>query len=195
MNWYKRAINNVPNVDWSQSDNMGVWDSSTVAKFLSVPNDEYIYELNVPLSQLAPSLVEETEGQSIREKENDENEEEARELFYEDAEAILERYKESKFYDGDLDEKWGGWLVNNYDDDDIMDLAREMLARERESWGREEMASAFGSGYPPIVVTKKQDNSFVINDGNHRVRIWMEQGYDMAPSWVNDEKARNNRSV
>ena len=41
---------------------------------------------------------------------------------------------------------------------------------------------------PPIVVTLKENGSLVINDGNHRVRFWSENGYLEAPVWVYDEK-------
>lgn len=40
---------------------------------------------------------------------------------------------------------------------------------------------------PPIVVTRKVDGNIVINDGNHRVRFWSENGYEEAPAWVYDE--------
>ena len=74
-----------------------------------------------------------------------------------------------------------------------MNLARAMLARERQEWGEEDMSSSFKDGYPPIVVTRKSNGTFVINDGNHRVTVWKNQGYDVAPSWINDEfkRARN----
>ena len=41
---------------------------------------------------------------------------------------------------------------------------------------------------PPIVITRKLDDTIEINDGNHRVRFWRENGKQYIPSWCYDEK-------
>ena len=44
---------------------------------------------------------------------------------------------------------------------------------------------------PPIVITRRQDGSVVINDGNHRTRFWREQDKQFVPAWCYDELMTN----
>jgi len=186
MNWYRKFSDVAPQVNWGAQDNYGVWTVKSVAQFLGVQPDQYIYQDTIDIDLLPQSLVEETDAASIR---NGKNDEEAM-AFYDEAEEIFNKYNKSQFYDPTMDQ-WRDFLVYDYDEDDVMNLAREMLARERESWGQEEMGATFSGGYPPIVVTKQIDGIFIVNDGNHRVDTWKKQGLDEAPAWVNDEYARS----
>jgi len=175
-----------PEVNWNAMDNYGIWNVETVSKFLSVPADKYIYKGNVNLDVLNPQLVETLNADDATKGLLDE---EAKDLYYDDATRILKEYNDSPYYNSKFDE-WRDLLVTDYDEEDIMNLAREMLARERQEWGEEDMSSSFKDGYPPIVVTRKSNGTFVINDGNHRVTVWKNQEYDVAPSWINDEFKR-----
>lgn len=79
----------------------------------------------------------------------------------------------------------------------INDL-REELAEESEDLSGEDEEHMISYDWselrsrrtcpPPIVVTLKENGTLVINDGNHRVRFWSENGYLEAPAWVYDEK-------
>lgn len=44
------------------------------------------------------------------------------------------------------------------------------------------------SNPPPIVITRKNNDTIVINDGNHRVKFWRESNKEYIPAWCYDEK-------
>lgn len=72
---------------------------------------------------------------------------------------------------------------------ELSDL-NEILVEEEDNDPSAYDWSEFGrraTNPPPIVVTRKKDNTFDVNEGNHRVRFWRESGYTKVPAWVNDE--------
>lgn len=178
-----------PPVDWNASDNYGIWNKQSVAEFLNITPDEFIYETFVDIDFLNPQVVEYEDAKNIRNKNDPELKEEAKELYYEDAKSILDQYNESETYNPDLNHEWGDFLVWDYDEDDVMDIAMEMMARNTEDWDKEGFNSQIGK-FPPIVATRNKNGDFTINDGNHRVSIWKEAGYQFAPAWINDELKR-----
>ncbi len=190
MNWYRKFSDVAPQVNWGAQDNYGIWTVKSVAQFLGVQPDQYIYQDTIDINLLPQSLVEETDADDIRRRKDDGAFDQEVMEFYDEAKEILDKHDKSQFHDPTTDE-WRDFLVYDYDEDDVINLAREMLARERENWGQEEMGATFSGGYPPIVITKQIDGTFIVNDGNHRVDTWKKQGLDEAPAWINDEYARN----
>jgi hypothetical protein len=73
---------------------------------------------------------------------------------------------------------------------DISDL-NESLAEEEDDieggydWSELQRMKSYP---PPIVITRRKNDSIVINDGNHRVHFWREMGKDYIPAWCYDEK-------
>lgn len=189
-----------PDVDWKATDvQAGVWTRESVAKFLDVPADKHIYRAMVDLSELKPERAERSMAEETRKGKG-----EIESMYLDEAEAMLEdytdiakneadpwRYRSRKF------EAWKDELPWNpkdgYDQSDVEILAREMQARSEESsYPDEELSfrSNANKGFPPVVITRNKDGSLTLNDGNHRVDHWKQGDYDLAPAWINDEKAR-----
>ncbi|MBS3735364.1 MAG: ParB N-terminal domain-containing protein [Phycisphaerae bacterium] len=185
-----------PETNWDASDVQpgGPWTQESVAKHLSIPADEHIYPVMVDLSALSPSRVERTDAEAIRAGKADDM---VTDFHREQAEDILRQHTESDTYQPRLHDEWGDFLpyAETYDADDVTDLAREMAAREAETGYDEGEFQHDLGGFPPIVVTRKADGTVEIVDGNHRADIWQQAGYDVAPAWVNDEMAREQRAA
>jgi len=180
-----------PEHDWDATDNYGKWTQQTVAQFVGVKPDRFVYTAMVDLADLKPQRVEKQGAEALRKGEG-----ELDPVFMEQAEEMLERWTagETQYHRSGFD-NWRDFLPwdpdDGYDDSDVELLARELQARsEVESYPEDELQRSFGRGFPPIVVTREVDGSVVINDGNHRADIWREQDYDVAPAWVNDDMAR-----
>lgn len=79
---------------------------------------------------------------------------------------------------------------------DISDL-NESLAEENLEDDEEEYGESGGYDWselqrmrtlpPPVLITRTKDNNVVINDGNHRIHFWREQGKEYIPAWCYDE--------
>ena len=72
---------------------------------------------------------------------------------------------------------------------DISNLSESLVEEDAEEdlaydWSELSMGR---TNPPPIVVTRKTNERLIINDGNHRVRFWRENGYLRVPAWVYDE--------
>lgn len=183
-----------PKFNWNATDNYGKRTKDSVAEFTSAPADKFVYQAMVDLASLKAVRVEKETAKSIRDgKENIDP------SYLSDAEEMLKRYVDpavqSKPFSRNEFEDWRDFLPWNYEDgydqSDVETLAREMQARSEESsYDDEGTKQSFGAGFPPIVVTRKANGDMIVNDGNHRADIWREQGYDVAPAWVNDEQAR-----
>ena len=76
---------------------------------------------------------------------------------------------------------------------DINDLNESLVEEEDDIEGGYDW-SELGSRRslpPPIVITRRQDGSVAINDGNHRTRFWREQDKQFVPAWCYDELMTN----
>ena len=160
-----------PKVDWDAVDNYGhAWDEDTVEKFLN-ETPGWTYPAMVDASDLQPKLVE-----------------------YDEAEQIL------KMSEQEFRENYPNLFVNEGEngEDEVYDwraLRDEEAESARSSWdgdggGKQEMARAFGRGFPPAVVVRTGFDTYNVMDGNHRIDTWKEQGFDVIPVWVYDKYLR-----
>ena len=187
-----RDPKSVAPVDYSIGDNYGDWTRESVAKFLGVAADEHVYKALVNSGELSPKLVEEDEASEIRKGNRDDYVMDDKAGYKADAIDLLTRHKDEELTRDEEDEYDGFLPWDDWTEKDAERLAREIAARynERsveETGGLEEFSS---SAFPAPVVTINADGSTQVNDGNHRVRRFQEQGYEAIPAWVNDERAR-----
>src|SRR5690606_8584019 len=148
--------------------------------------DAPVYRAIIPADELTPSLVEAEDAAAIRG-----GTEAIDDFYYDRARAILERHARSRFHDPQLDE-WRDFLPigRDHDEQDVEDLARAMAARDMEANPVEEEFRTSTTNPPPVVVRKRADGSYDILDGNHRIALWQEIGYDGIPAWVIEDPTR-----
>jgi len=160
-----------PAVDWDRPDLHGLWTPRSISEFLGVPLDEYIYDTALDASDLTPVLAEEQHARDILAGEADD---EIEDFHLEEAAFQLE----------EEDSPWG------FDEDDVLQVAREIAAQDAAAGSSTFEELAAGGTPPPPVVTHKVDGTYVVEEGNHRIAFWQEQGHTEIPAWLNDEKAR-----
>lgn len=181
-----------PRFDWYAADNTGVKTRRSIAAALGVPADEFVYRAMVDLSDLHGVRVEKEDAKDLREGKG-----EIDPFYVREATGLLDEWSSfEQYYRDEKFEQWRDYLPwawgEEYDDGDVETLAREMEARATEdSYPEEEFSISFKTAFPPIEVTRTVDGRLVVNDGNHRVDIWQQQGFDKAPAWVNDEMLRS----
>jgi hypothetical protein len=177
-----------PQVDFNAVDNYGVaWNARTVAEYIGIEADEHIYETVIDTADLAPALVEQEDAADIRVGKDDDV---IDQFDLDEAEDLLEQFNEDEFHKPELDE-WRDFLVTDYDEADILQLAREITARRFEfNAVAEDLGFQGEKAPPPPVVTRNPDGTYTIVDGNHRIEYWQAQGYEGIPVVLNDQRAR-----
>jgi len=68
---------------------------------------------------------------------------------------------------------------------DIYDLDENIGNSDDYDWSELSQRRSYP---PPIVITRKINDSIIINDGNHRISFWRDMGKEYIPSWCYDEK-------
>lgn len=174
----ERYDGSIPKIDWEKEDMYGsVWNEDTVKDFAK-SNHNIIYPSILDSSDLNPKVVELSNASEIKKM----SEQELKEKYpheYENAiEDLKAEFEEENIIDDEMEFE-----------PDLYSIRRKIAYDVEQSWESQkyEFSRPFGSGYPPAVVKRISKNEFEILDGNHRIDVWQEIGFDGIPTWVVDD--------